>query len=101
MSSPRVPEIRVRVCIVPSCRPEPDGQNLIRAACPDDAPSRAVALCPRSQRACHQSYRAHANLAYSAVMDGVMAPQPSSRDIQPIVEVLAETALFRMLGDKS
>ena len=34
-------------------------------------------------------------------MDGYQAPQPSSRDIQPIIEVLAETALFRMLGDKS
>jgi CRP/FNR family transcriptional regulator, cyclic AMP receptor protein len=33
-------------------------------------------------------------------MDGSTAPRPSSRDIQPVVEVLAETPLFRMLGDK-
>ncbi|HEX6467707.1 MAG TPA: Crp/Fnr family transcriptional regulator [Streptosporangiaceae bacterium] len=34
-------------------------------------------------------------------MDGVTTPKPSSRDIQPLVEVLAETELFRMLDNTS
>ena len=38
-------------------------------------------------------------MLYSAFMDGVTAHGPSSRDIQPIVKVLAETPMFRMLGD--